>query len=201
MHALTGRPSEKIFSGIEEKRAPPFSNFQRPNSGTGGIRMGNDRLDRPHLPLRISSSRALSFMLGVACGFMEVSQGFRPGADEVQHATRSLSLSRRLQLPSTWTEAPNHHRRRGGRSSIITFLNSRPSTSSPFTPFGSKCSSFLLSSHTIDDASCTSTSQLIQRRNGRRSKCSKPFRLIPRLDICCEIEIGSMARSSAIKSR
>src|SRR5262245_10933260 len=29
--------------------------------------------------------------------------------------------------------------------------------SSPSTPFGSKSSSFLLSSHTIDDASCTST--------------------------------------------
>ena len=42
---------------------------------------------------------------------------------------------------------------------------------------------------------------LIQRLNGRRSKCSKPFRLIPRLDICCEIEIESMARSSATKSR
>src|SRR5262245_3409602 len=55
--------------------------------------------------------------------------------------------------------------------------------------------------HTIDGASCTSTSQLIQRLNGRRSKCSKPFRLIPRLDICCEIEIESMARSSATKSR
>ena len=97
--------------------------------------------------------------------------------------------------------APSPNRRRGGRSSIITFLNSRPSTSSPSTPFGSKFSSFLLSSHTIDDVSCTSTSQLIQRRNGRRSKCSKPFRLIPRLDICCEIEIESMARSSATKSR
>jgi hypothetical protein len=56
--------------------------------------------------------------------------------------------------------------------------------SSPSTPFGSKFSSFLLSSDTIDDVSCTSTSQLIQRRNGRRSKCSKLFRLIPRLDIC-----------------
>src|SRR5262249_36927298 len=40
--------------------------------------------------------------------------------------------------------------------------------------------------------SCTSTSQLIQRRNGRRSKYSKPFRLIRHLDICCEIEIESM---------
>src|SRR5215831_14323301 len=97
--------------------------------------------------------------------------------------------------------APNHHRRRGGRSSRITFLNLRPSTSSPSTLFGSKSSSFLLSSPTIDDASCTSTSQLIQRRNGQRSRCSRPFRLIPRLDICCEIEIESMARSSAIKSR
>src|SRR5215468_4536507 len=58
----------------------------------------------------------------------------------------------------------------------------------------------LLSSHTIDDASCTSTSPLIQRLNGRRSKCSKPFRLIPRLDICCEIEIESMGRSSATES-
>jgi hypothetical protein len=46
----------------------------------------------------------------------------------------------------------------------------------------------------IDDASCTSTSQLIQRLNGRRSKCSKPFHLIPHLNICCEIEIESMAQ-------
>jgi hypothetical protein len=38
----------------------------------------------------------------------------------------------------------------------------------------------------IDDASCTATSQPIQPLNGPRSKCSKPFRLIPLLDICCD---------------
>jgi hypothetical protein len=62
---------------------------------------------------------------------------------------------------------------------------------------------FCLSSsswHTIDDALSTSTLQLIRRRNGPRGKCSKLFRSIRRLDICCEIGIGFMDRSFGIKS-
>ena len=96
--------------------------------------------------------------------------------------------------------SPKHHLRHGERSSIITFLNSHPSTSSPSTLLGLKSSSFLLSSHMIDDVSYISMSLPTQLLNGRSSKCSKLFLLIRHLDICCEIEIESMGRSSATKS-
>ena len=44
--------------------------------------------------------------------------------------------------------------------------------------------------------SCISTSRNILLPRGPRSKSSRPFRGIRRLDICCETEIGSTARPS-----
>jgi hypothetical protein len=63
--------------------------------------------------------------------------------------------------------------------------NSLLSTSSGSTLCGLKSCSSLLPSHTIEDALCTLTRPPIRRPSGLRNKCSKPFRSIKHLGICC----------------
>ena len=46
-------------------------------------------------------------------------------------------------------------------------------------------------------ASCISLLRPIPRQSGRRSRCVKPFRGIPRRGTCCGIAIGSSARTSS----
>src|SRR5215475_9239779 len=70
---------------------------------------------------------------------------------------------------------PSRHPKRGERSSPIMCPNSFRSTSSRYTPSGSRFCSSSSWSHIIVDASSISMSRLIRRQSGLHSKSSRRF--------------------------
>src|SRR5262245_35927403 len=85
-----------------------------------------------------------------------------------------IRISRR-PLPNTWSAIPSRHPKRGERSSPIMCPNSFRSTSSRYTPSGSRFCSSSSCSHIIVDVSSTLMSRLTRRQSGPRSKIVEAF--------------------------